>query len=301
MIHNFYHGALRPWEAEGKDQWWRTTPGELRSLQDVCSDEDLDQEEVFDSSALTKARLLLQYQPSSIRLPYNFSGPAITTYDQLVNRLSGEFIPGLPVSGEQHPDGAPDVITIYLSSIDNSSHKDGISDQGTYLAWFDHRLALFVRELRELSSEVFENTVFALVADHGHLNIAQEPDRGDVPDDTELAIREELVRIAFGDEQGDQLLANFRQLAAMAQINSQAIYKTLVTNAIEERFGTWSQAMNLLIYVRDGGPEPLDVARRVLGLTLSVEPVGALVRVRERYLFLQRGNENSRRREQRQL
>lgn len=290
VIHNFYHGALRPWEAEGRDFWWRTTPGELRSLIDACSEEDLDQDEVFDGSGLNKARLLLRFQPSSVKLP---SSPTfVTRFDQLADRVSGEFRPVFHVTGEPHPDGPPDIITIYLSSIDRSSHKDGIANQGAYLAWFDHRLALFVRDLRSLSPEVFANTVFALVSDHGHLNIANDPDHGEVTKDNELTVREELVRIALGDEEGNDVLAQLAQAASTQPAAVAAIYKKLVTDATSDRFGAWEEAMNFLVFIRAGGPEPLDVARRLLALTLRIDPVGAFVRVRGRFMFLQRGNQS---------
>ena len=85
------------------------------------------------------------------------------------------------VNGEQHPDGIPDLIAVYLASIDNASHIDGIDNQRTYLAWFDHRLARFVRRLRAADPDAFENTVFAFIADHGHSRIADDPDTDGVP------------------------------------------------------------------------------------------------------------------------
>jgi arylsulfatase A-like enzyme len=289
VIHNFYHGSERPWERRGGDEWWRVTSGELRSLKDICSSEDIDQQEVFDSGALVKAELLLHYQPSTIRLPM-VNQRYVTHYDTLVDRRSGERRSNIPpVKGDPDPVGPPDIITIYLSSIDNASHKDSIETQDPYLAWFDHRLARFVRELRDLDPQVFRNTIFVIASDHGHANIANEPDRDGVPSDTFLAIREELVRILHGDNRGEELLQSLRALAQSA-----GQYKHLVTSLVEGDFILTGESMNMYLYIRRPDQhEPTAVAGRVLGLALRVEPIGAVTRVGDRYEFLARGEDTS--------
>ncbi|HKB01881.1 MAG TPA: alkaline phosphatase family protein [Gemmataceae bacterium] len=283
-IHSFYHGALRPWDAEGKDQWWRYSPPELRSVKDICSDEDLDQLETVDHGALTKAELLLDFMPSTIQVlgPMNMplSVPAST------HPLTGERRPGWGIRGEPHPDGVPDLVAIYLASVDNASHIDGIRNQETYLAWFDHRLARFVRALRQKDPEAFDNTTFAFVTDHGHATVAAVPDTEGLPASNTLSVREELVRILLGDPDGQEFLD-------LAQLLSQAhgvSYSGLVADALEDDFGAWAEAMNLYVYVRD--PDlfpPVDVARRLLSIPMRTEPYGALVLVNGDYQFLARG------------
>jgi predicted AlkP superfamily pyrophosphatase or phosphodiesterase len=283
-IHSFYHGALRPWDNEGWDQWVRYSPRELRSIKDVCSDEDLDQYETVDHGALAKADLLLQFMPSKIQTISPDAIPASIV--DSTNRMTGERNPGWTIRGEAHPDGIPDLVAIYLASADNASHINGIRDQETYLAWFDHRLGRFVRELKRADPETFENTVFAFVADHGHAPIAQAPESSGVPSDNALAVREELVRILFGDAEGQQGLDLLKELTQMNRPG----YGRLVSEAIEDDFRAWAEAMNLYVYVRNPDQfPPVDVARRLLAVPMRTEPYGALVLVRGQYHFLARG------------
>ena len=285
-IHSFYHGALRPWENEGWDQWLRYSPRELRSIKDVCSEEDIDQYETVDHGALVKAELLLESMPSKLQVisPNPNLPPSIP---DSANRMTGARNPGWIVRGEAHPDGIPDLVAIYLASVDNASHINGIRDQETYLAWFDHRLGRFVRELKRADPETFENTVFAFVADHGHAPIAQAPESSGVPSDNALAVREELVRILLGDEEGNDFLALAK---AMSQMNYGLSYGGLVSDAIEDDCGAWAEAMNFYVYLRDPDKfPPVDVARRLLALPMRTEAYGALVLVRGQYQFLARG------------
>ena len=66
VVHAFYHGARKPWEHYGKDQWWHYDSVELRSVKDICSDEDLDQLEVADHGAFAKAEVAVAYMPSTV-------------------------------------------------------------------------------------------------------------------------------------------------------------------------------------------------------------------------------------------
>jgi predicted AlkP superfamily pyrophosphatase or phosphodiesterase len=285
-IHSFYHGAPKPWIDEGKDQWWHYTAAELRSVKDICSDDDLDQLETVDHGALVKADLLLDSMPSKVRVTAPGNLPA--SIPASTHRMSGERQPGWTVSVEAHPDGIPDLVAIYLASIDHASHLDGIDNQQTYLAWFDHRLARFVRRLREADPEAFENTVFAFVADHGHSRIAEDPDTDGVPSNNSLAVREEIVRIMLGDEEGQEFLDLARTVSQMQYMPS---YDWLVSEAIEDDFAAYAEAMNIYVYVRNPDRfSPAEVARRLLSIPMRTEPYGALVLVRGQYQFLARGD-----------
>ena len=285
-IHSFYHGAAKPWIDEGKDQWWRYGPRELRSVKDICSDEDLDQLETVDHGALVKADLLLDSMPSKVRVVAPASIPA--SIPDSTHRMTGDRLPGWQVSVEAHPDGVPDLVAIYLASIDEASHVDGLDNQQTYLAWFDHRLARFVRRLRQADPEAFENTVFAFIADHGHSRIAEDPDTDGVPSSNPLAVREELVRILLGDEAGQEFLDLARTISQMQYAPS---YDWLVAEAIEDDFSAYAEAMNLYVYVRNPDRFPsAEVARRLLSIPMRTEPYGALVLVRGQYQFLARGD-----------
>ena len=287
-IHSFYHGAPRPWDNEGKDQWWRYSPRELRSVKDICSDEDLDQLETVDHGALAKADLLLESMPSKVRVLH--PNIILANIPDSTHRMTGERRLGWQVTGEAHPDGVPDLIAIYLASIDNASHVDGLDNQQTYLAWFDHRLARFVRRLRDADPRAFENTVFAFVADHGHSRIAEDPDTDGVPSSNSLAVREELVRILLGDEAGQEFLDLARTVSQMQYAPS---YDWLVAEAIEDDFSAYAEAMNLYVYVRNPDRFPsADVARRLLSIPMRTEPYGALVLVRGQYQFLARGDQS---------
>jgi hypothetical protein len=264
----------------------RYSPRELRSIKDVCSEEDIDQYETVDHGALVKADLLLDHMPSKLQVisPNPNFPPSIP---DSANRMTGERNPGWIVRGEAHPDGIPDLVAIYLASVDNASHINGIRDQETYLAWFDHRLGRFVRELQRADPETFENTIFAFVADHGHAQIAQAPESSGVPSDNALAVREELVRILLGDAEGNEFLALAK---VMSQMNSGLSYGWLVSEAIEEDCAAWAEAMNLYVYLRNPDQlPPVDVARRLLAIPMRTEAYGALVLVRGQYQFLARG------------
>ena len=284
-IHSFYHGALQPWENEGWDQWVRYSPRELRSIKDVCSDEDIDQYETVDHGALAKADLLLTSMPSKIQVISPSTGIPASIADS-ANRMTGERNEGWTVHGEAHPDGIPDLVAIYLASVDNASHLNGIRDQETYLAWFDHRLGRLLRELKRADPDTFENTIFAFIADHGHAPIAQAPESSGVPSDNALAVREELVRIIFGDVAGQEGLDLWKQLYATTPPS----YARFVSEVVEDDFGAWAEAMNFYVYVRNPDQfQPIDVARRLLAIPMRTEPYGALVLIREQYQFLARG------------
>ena len=87
---------------------------------------------------------------------------------------------GWSIQGEPHPDGPPDLMALYMASVDECSHRSGPRQQETYMAWFDHRLARFVSVLRAADPDVFANTIFAFVADHGHRAITSALDAGPV-------------------------------------------------------------------------------------------------------------------------
>jgi arylsulfatase A-like enzyme len=175
--------------------------------------------------------------------------------------------------------------------VDNASHINGVRDQETYLAWFDHRLGRFVRELKRTDPDTFENTIFAFIADHGHAPIAQAPESSGVPSSNALAVREELVRILFGDAEGQEFLDLAK---AFSQMNYGLSYDRLVSEAIEDDCAAWPEAMNLYVYVRNPDQfPPVDVARRLLAIPMRTEPYGALVLVRGQYQFLARGESSS--------
>jgi hypothetical protein len=280
-VNAFYHGARRPWEHYGKDQWWHYDSVELRSVKDICSDEDLDQLEVADSAAFAKAEVAVSFMPSTV---------SVTPPDSLLarsvalafTRRDGVAARGWTVEGEPHPDGPPDLMAVYVASADESSHKAGPRQQETYLAWFDHRLARFVTVLRLADPDVFANTVFAFVADHGHRAIANPPSTPDLSSDNVLLVREELMRIRFGDAETSRV----RQVAEGARLSVTSVYADVLADQVK----AWAEAMNLYVYLRAGsGLDTVDVARRLLSIPMNTEPYGALVLVEGRYRFLARG------------
>ncbi len=280
-VHAFYHGAARPWEAEGRDQWWHYDATELRSAKDVCSDADVDQLEYIDHGALTKASLLLRFRPSTVRVTPPGNLPPALGFS--TDTLSGGLRGGWQVSGEAHPDGIPDLISLYLTSVDEASHVDGLRNQETYLAWFDHRLARFVRELRSADPDAWEKTVFAVVADHGHSPITEAPDTSGLPADNVGVVREELLRILSGDAAAQQVID---------LISSQPGFGGLLEDILRDHLDAWAEAMNLYLFVREPDRfSPLDVAKRLLTRAMRTEPYGALVLVNGEYQFLARGED----------
>ncbi|MGB7963656.1 MAG: alkaline phosphatase family protein [Propionicimonas sp.] len=282
-IHTLYHGADRPWETEGRDQWWHYDAVELRSYKDVCSDDDVDQLQSIDHAALAKASLLLRFRPSTVRvLPP--SNQLVPTVGQTADTLDGNPRGGWSATGEAHPDGIPDLITLYLASVDHASHVDGVRNQATYLAWIDHRLARLVRDLKAADPDLWDQTIFALVADHGHSPVTAAPDTQGLPESNEQVVREELLRILLGDGPGQTLIDQLHALDAYASYNS------LLDQAVRGDLHAWAEAMNLYVYIRE--PDrfaPLDVARRLLARAMRTEPYGALVLVGQEYQFLARG------------
>lgn len=281
VIHNFYHSALQPWTDAGKDVWWHMTNPEARSLKDICSGEDADEAEPVDSAAFIKAELALRFVPHTIRTPAQGPYPYPTAdfnYADLVDKLSGEKTPAYShLDAQADPSGGPDVLTIYLASVDNASHKRGTANQGTYLAWFDHRLALFVKELMARDPIRFNSTVFALVADHGHEELQNPPG----PFHNDLTVREEICRLAFGAQRVEQLRRT-------AELYPYLNYPNMVEEAIEDVAAVYAQGMNLYVYLRDpSGMSPVTVARALLPLPMTVVPMAALVRVGDAYQLLQ--------------
>jgi predicted AlkP superfamily pyrophosphatase or phosphodiesterase len=206
VIHNFYHSAAQPWTDAGKDIWWHMTNPEVRTIKDVCSDEDADEAEPVDSAAFVKAELALGFVPHTIRAtdqgPFPYSTDDFN-YADLVDKLSGEKKTAYShLEGQSDSSGGPDILTIYLASVDQASHKRGAANQATYLAWFDHRLALFVKALMAKDPIRFNNTVFALVADHGHSDLVEKPPG---PAHNDLAVREEICRLRFGNQKVEEL------------------------------------------------------------------------------------------------
>ncbi len=281
-IHAFYHGADAPWTAEGKDEWWHYDAGELRSIKDICSDEDVDQLERADHGALTKASLLLRMRPSTVRVTP--PGPVPAQVGYTATGRDGNPVPQWRVDGEPHPDGIPDLISIYLASIDESSHVDGPRNQETYLAWFDHRLARFARELRAADPDAWEKTVFAVVADHGHIAIANAPDTSGLPASNVEVVRTELLRMLAGDEAAEETVEALRKLHVDVA--------AFLDEIMEDKAYAWAEAMNLYVYLRDPAVlDTLTVARRLLGKAMRTEAYGALVLIGEEYQFLARGDE----------
>jgi len=284
VIHNFYHSAAQPWTDAGKDIWWHMTNPEVRSLKDICSDEDADEAEPADSAAFIKAELALRFLPHTIRTPAQGPYPYPTgdfNYANLVDKLSGEMTSLYSqLEAQSDASGGPDILTIYVASVDNASHKKGTLNQATYLAWFDHRLAVFVKELMSRDPIRFNNTVFALVADHGHADLENPPVHGN----NELAVREEICRLAFGDQEVEKL-------RRLVQLYPYLNYASMMEDAIEDVAAVFPQGMNLYVYLRDpSGMNPESVARALLALTLDVAPEGAFVRIGEEYQLLRRGD-----------
>ncbi len=281
VVHAFYHGARKPWEHYGKDQWWHYDSVELRSVKDICSDEDLDQLEVADHGAFAKAEVAVSYMPSTVSVVPpnpNFArsvGLAFT-------RRDGVAASGWSIQGEPHPDGPPDLMALYMASVDESSHRAGPRQQETYMAWFDHRLARFVSVLRAADPDVFANTVFAFVADHGHRAITNPPSTPDLSSDNVLLVREELMNIRFGEAETERI----RKIVQANHLSLTAVY----ADVLREQVAAWAEAMNLYVYLRAGsGLDTVDVARRLLSIPMNTEPYGALVLFENRYRFLARG------------
>ena len=280
-INSFYHGAREPWTALGRDRWWHFDRSELRSIKDICSDADVDQYEFIDHSALVKARLALRFRPSSVRVRSTTPLPV----GAAASGLSGDWTPQLTITGDAHPDGIPDLLGIYLASIDEASHVDGRRNQATYLAWFDHRLAGFVRDLRSADPDVWDRTVFALVADHGHASIATAGDTSGLPASNAQVVREELVRIILGDQPGDDLIDQLHQVG-----DQYGLYGDLLVSVLKTRAHAWEEAMNLYVYLREPATvDPVQTASRLLSRAMRTEPYGALVLVGDEYQFLARG------------
>lgn len=280
-IHSFYHGATQPWQPAGKDSWWHYDAHELRSVKDICSDADIDQLETVDHAMFTKAGLLTRFRPSSVRVAHIPPTVGVTA-----DRLNGAPRGNVPHSGEPHPDGIPDLIALYAASIDEACHTQGVRNRGTHLAWFDHRLARFARELRAADPQAWERTIFALVADHGHQALTN-PERTDgMPRSTLHAVREDLLRLLFGDAEAQR---------ALDQLDGKWYADLVIAGLLRDEMYALNQAMNLYVYLRE--PDrfpPLDVARRLLALTAPTEPYGALVLIGDDYLFLARGESDAR-------
>ena len=283
VIHNFYHSAAQPWTDAGKDVWWHMTNPEVRTLKDICSDDDADEAEPVDSAAFVKAELALGFVPHTIRTTVQGPYPYPTddfNYADLVDKLSGEKKASYShLDAQLDSSGGPDILTIYLASVDQASHKRGTANQATYLAWFDHRLALFVKALIAKDPIRFNNTVFALVADHGHSDlVAKPPD----PPRNDLAVREEICRLAFGNQKVEDL-------RRIAQLYPYMNYPMMVEDAIAEVAVVYGQGMNLYVYLRDpSGMLPETVARALFAITMEVMPAAALVRTADGYRLLQR-------------
>lgn len=279
-IHAFYHGAARPWDSDGKDQWWHYDATELRSVKDVCSDADVDQLEFVDHAMFTKASLLTRFRPSTVRVAP--PGPIAATIGHTASVRDGEPRRQWRTAGEQHPDGIPDLIALYAASIDEASHVEGIRNQATYLAWFDHRLARFARDLRAADPDTWDRTIFALVADHGHSAITSAPATDNLPGNEQL-VREELLRIRDGDSVADDAIKDLRGASGFLDVNA------VLGSSLADDFRAYEQAMNLYVYVRDSRRfDPTEVAQRLLSRAMRTEPFGALVLVGGEYRFLER-------------
>jgi hypothetical protein len=160
-----------------------------------------------------KAELLLDSMPS--KLPVIPPSPGIpSSIPDSANPMTGERRPGWTVRGEAHPDGIPDLVAIYLASVDNASHINGIRDQETYLAWFDHRLGRFVREL-EVPIRTRSRTRY---------RVRRRPrSRADRAGARKLrrALQQHargprgVVRILLGDAEGNELLALAKAISQM--------------------------------------------------------------------------------------
>jgi hypothetical protein len=189
---------------------------------------------------------------------------------------------GWGIEGEPHPDGPPDLMALYMASVDESSHKAGPRQQDTYLAWFDHRLSRFVSVLRAADPDTFANTVFAFVADHGHRAISNPASTPDLSSDNVLLVREELMKIRFGEADTAQV----REFVEGAHMSLTSVYADL----LREQVYAWAEAMNLYVYLREGSNlDTVDVAHRLLSIPMNTEPYGALVLLDGRYQFFARG------------
>ncbi|MEZ5192811.1 MAG: alkaline phosphatase family protein [Nocardioides sp.] len=156
-VHAFYHGARQPWDPYGKDQWWHYDSVELRSVKDICSDEDLDQLEVADHGTFAKAELAVRFMPSTVSVtPPNPNlarsvGLAFTHRD-------GVPAAGWRIDGEPHPDGAPDLLALYAASIDESSHHAGPRAGGCSVSWRGSTTGWhFIQALRTADGHLVEH------------------------------------------------------------------------------------------------------------------------------------------------
>ncbi len=291
VIHNFIHGANEPWTPVGMDQWWHLSNSEMRTIKDICSGEDVDQYEPFDAAAWVKAHALLRFRPSTVtaRDPRQVLRPKKRRKrreedddfisirglraDRLAPRLDGTF-PDDNVRGERHSGGPPDLTTIYLASIDKGSHVGGLANQETYLAWFDNRLAEFISDYRRLYPRDFNNTVFALVADHGHQDLVPSES---ITTEVELALLAVILGIDRDELSGIHVIVRKALLA--------------------DRVAVFGQGMNLNVHLGTPGPvdaggeipSALEAARLLLDRPLAVTPYAALVKDDGRYRLLPRG------------
>jgi hypothetical protein len=286
MIQNFFHGALEPWTGRGHNEWWHLSNAEMRTIKDICSDEDVDQYEPFDSAAFLKAHLALRYQPASVQVREQQPGSAGFVFvplrsrraDRFVGDLDGGFDPNR-FRGALHPDGPPDLLAIYVASSDKASHIGGLPNQETYLAWYDNRLAAFIDDFRRRSPLEFNNTVFAIVADHGHQELLPSES---VTGDVSFMLMEVLAGRSLQElkEPTADLDERQRLLRELEQLRS-------------GRLAVYGQGMNLYVYLGAPGPIPdhgevptvLEAARMLLDRPLPVTPYAALVKDRERGVY----------------
>ncbi len=285
VIHNFFHGARQPWTSEGFDQWWHLSNAEIRTVEDICSDEDVDQYEPFDAASFLKAHLLLRFRPSTIKVEITDRRSGTTRFipiqglraDTFSSRLDGTFDEDR-FRGEAPALGPPDLMTIYVASVDKASHTEGVANQETYLAWHDNLLAGFLDDYRRLRPFDFNNTVFAIVADHGHRDL--------VP----------------SDGIGAEVLTALFEAVLDAEPGSLNLVDLLaVRRLVQGRLVTLGEGMNHYVYIDgpadlgDGRrlPSPLEAARLLLATPMRVTPYAALVKDAEtgQYLLLPRGDD----------
>jgi hypothetical protein len=273
-IHTQLHGALQPWSDDGKDSWWHPSQQEGRSLVDIsihdipflsdvahsvagAEEPKPRQAEVYDSSALAKLHFVLKgYLPHGIR-----SG--VDTYDELVHRDSGKFRRDdwTTIAEVRHAEGAPRLASVYLLSVDESSHAIGTKYQEAYLAWFDHRLATILRDLQ--SSGDLDDTAFVFVADHG---------------EDDLVVDESLKATYAKEETWPNSEGAYRKILEACGENSAA-------------WQVWGQSMNMYFYAKDPSRDHLlSMACKLLAGPAPLSPVGALVRDGDAYRFLAPGD-----------
>ena len=126
----------------------------------------------------------------------------------------------------------------------------------------------------------FNNTVFALVADHGHANLVEKPLRV-LPATTSRFARKSA---ACGSA--------IRKSKTCGESRSFILYMNypqMIEEAIADVAVVFGQGMNLYVYLRDpSGMLPETVARALLAMTMEVMPAAALVRTADGYQLLQR-------------